>query len=418
MKLSSLSIRRPITFFMVYLVAIGFGIFGLSNLKLDLYPDMEFPMAIVITNYEGVGPEDIENTLTRTLESSITTVEGIKHISSTSSKGVSMIRVEFNWGTDMNQAETNIRRKIDMVRDFLPSDASDPLAIVFDPSMMPIMRLMVSSDELGNAELRRLVEEQIQPRLERIEGVASANVSGGLEREIQVNINPYELAANNISILDVGNLITYANLPIPGGLIEEGEKEFSVITNSEFKSVEDIANTIVGYSSYGDPIYLKNVSRVVDGYKEVTSIVRDNQENSINIRIQKQSDANTVKVCNAANEALADIEKTVGNGVQLFIHFDQSEFIQESANNLASTGILAFLLTGLVLFFFLRNFRSSLIAAVSVPVSIVVTFVVMNLLDVTLNIISMAGLAIAIGMLVDNSVVVLENIFRRNHELD
>ena len=417
MKLSSLSIKRPVTFFMIYIIAIGFGIFGLTQLKLDLYPDMDFPMAIVITNYEGVGPEDIENTLTRVLERSIIAVEGIKHVSSTSSKGVSIIQLEFNWGTDMNQAETDIRRKIDFVRDFLPTDASEPLTIVFDPSLMPVMRLMVTSDQLGSAELRRLVEEHIQPRLERIDGVASASVNGGLEREIQININPYELAANNISILDVANLITFANIPIPGGLIEEGEKEFAVTTDSEFESIEDIENTIVGYSQYGDPIYLKNVSNVVDGYKEITAIVRDNAKNTININIHKQSDANTVQVCNEANSALADIEKTVGNGVKLFVHFDQSEFIQESANNLASTGVLAFLLTGIVLFFFLRNFRSSLIAAISVPVSIIVTFFVMSQLGVTLNIISMAGLAIAIGMLVDNSVVVLENIFRRNHEI-
>ena len=416
MKLSSLSIKRPITFFMVYLIAIGFGIFGLSNLKLDLYPDMEFPMAVVITNYEGVGPEDIENTLSRTLESSVSTVEGIKHISSTSNKGSSLIMVEFDWGTDMNQAETNIRRRVDMVRDYLPTDASDPLVVVFDPSMMPIMRLMIASDQLGNAELRRLVEDQVQPRLERIDGVASATVNGGLEREIQVNINPYELAANNISILNVVSMLTYANLPIPGGLIEEGNLEFSVVTNSEFQSVEDIKNTIVGYSDYGDPIFLKNVARVVDGYKDITAIVRDNGTNTININIQKQSDANTVQVCKAANEALAKIENEVGKDIKLFVHFDQSEFISESATNLATTATLAFFLTALVLFIFLRSFSSALTTAVSVPVSIVVTFFVMNLLGVTLNIISMAGLAIAIGMLVDNSVVVLENIFRRNRE--
>jgi len=401
---------------MIYLIAIGFGIFGLSNLKLDLYPDMEFPMAVVITNYEGVGPEDIENTLTRTLESSISTVEGIKHISSVSNKGSSLIQVEFEWGTDMTEAETNIRRKIDFVRDFLPTDATDPFTVVFDPSMMPIMRLMVASDDLGSAELRRLVEDQIQPRLERIDGVASATVNGGLEREIQVNINPYELAANNISILDVVSMITFANLPIPGGLIEEGQLEFSVITNSEFQSVDDIKNTIVAYSQYGEPIFLKNVAKVVDGYKDVTAIVRDNNVNTININLQKQSDANTVQVCSAANKALEKIEKDVGKDVNIFVHFDQSEFIMESANNLSTTAILAFLLTALVLFLFLRNFRASLTTAISVPVSIIVTFFVMNMLGVTLNIISMAGLAIAIGMLVDNSVVVLENIFRRNHE--
>ncbi len=418
MKLSSLSIKRPVTFFMVFLIAIGFGIFGFTNLKLDLYPSLEFPVAIVITNYEGVGPEDIENTLTRTLESAISTVEGIKHVNSTSSKGLSLIQVEFNWGTDMDQAETNIRRQIDFVRGFLPTEASDPITVVFDPSMMPVMRLMVASDELGSAELRQVVEEQIQPRLERIEGVASATVSGGLEREIQVNINPYELAANNISILEVTSLLGYANLPIPGGLIEEGELEFSVVTNSEFRTIDDIKNTIVGYSSLGEPIFLKNVARVVDGYKDVTAIVRDRGVNTVNIRIQKQSDANTVQVCNAASEALADLERSTGKGIKLFVNFDQSEFIEESANNLAVTAILAFLLTGLVLFLFLRHFSSALTAAISVPVSIVVTFFVMNLLGVTLNIISMAGLAIAIGMLVDNSVVVLENIFRRNRDMN
>ncbi|MDZ7820390.1 MAG: efflux RND transporter permease subunit [Candidatus Marinimicrobia bacterium] len=417
MKISSLSIKRPVTFFMIYLIAIGFGVFGLSRLKLDLYPEIEFPMAVVITNYEGVGPEDIENTLTRTLESSITTVEGIKHISSTSSKGTSIIQAEFNWGTDMDQAETNIRRQIDMVRDYLPTDASDPLTVVFDPSMMPIMRMMVTSDELGSAELRRLVEEQVQPRFERIDGVASATVNGGLEREIQVNINPYQLAANNISIVELSSMLSAANLPIPGGLIEEGQREFSVVTTSEFENIEDIENTIVGYSDYGDPVFLKNVADVVDGYKEVTAIVRDNQKNTININIQKQSDANTVQVCNSVNRSIEDIENTVGKNIQIYLHFDQSEFITESANNLAITGILAFLLTGIVLFLFLRHFNSSFIAAVSVPISIVVTFFVMNQLNVTLNIISMAGLAIAIGMLVDNSVVVLENIFRRNNEM-
>ncbi|MDZ7796806.1 MAG: efflux RND transporter permease subunit [Candidatus Marinimicrobia bacterium] len=417
MKLSSLSIKRPVTFFMIYLIAVGFGIFGLSQLKLDLYPEIEFPMAVVITNYEGVGPEDIENTLTRTLESSITTVEGIKHISSTSSKGSSIIQAEFNWGTDMEQAETNIRRRIDMVRDFLPADASDPLTIVFDPSMMPIMRMMITSDQLGNAELRRLVEEQVQPRFERIDGVASATVNGGLEREIQININPYELAANNISIVELNSMISAANIPIPGGLIEEGQKEFSVITTSEFEDIEDIENTIVGYSDYGEPVFLKNVADVVDGYKERTAIVRDNQKNTININIQKQSDANTVQVCNSVNAAIADIENTVGSNIKIYVHFDQSEFIKESAGNLAMTGILAFLLTGIVLFVFLRHFNSSFIAAVSVPVSIIVTFFVMNQFGITLNIISMAGLAIAIGMLVDNSVVVLENIFRRNNEM-
>src|SRR6056297_3351476 len=242
MKLSKLSISRPVTFFMIYLIAIGAGIFGLSNLKLALYPDMEFPVAIVMTNYSGVAPEDIENSISRTVESSVVSVDGVKHVTSTSGKGISLVQVEFNWGTDMEQAENDIRSSLDLITDFLPEDASDPMVFVFDPSMIPVMRLIVSSDQIGEAELRRLVEDQVQPRLERIDGVASASVSGGLEREIQVNINPYQLAANNISVLEVTQMLALANLPIPGGLIEEGNKEFSVVSNSEFSHLDDIRN--------------------------------------------------------------------------------------------------------------------------------------------------------------------------------
>lgn len=418
MKIAKLSISRPVTFFMIYLIAIGAGFFGLSNLKLALYPDMEFPMAIVMTTYDGVGPEDIENTITRSIESAVVSVDGVKHVTSSSSKGMSLVQIEFNWGSDMDQAESDVRSKLDVFSDYIPDDASDPMVFVFDPSMMPVMRMSISADDMGEAELRRLVEDRIQPRLERIDGVASASVSGGLEREVQVNVNPYQLAANNISIQEIISFLAMANLPIPGGLIEEGNKEFSVVSNSEFSSVSDIENTVVGYSPYGSPIYLKNVAKVEDSYKELDNVVRDNGKNTINMRIQKQSDANTVQICSETLDELENIKTSIGKNIDFKVAFDQSEFIKQSAGNLTSTAILAFILAGFVLFVFLRHLKSSLIASISIPVSIIVTFVVMYAMDITLNIISMAGLAIAIGMLVDNAVVVLENIFRRNHELD
>lgn len=418
MNISEVSIRRGITFFMIYILIVGAGLFGLSQLKIDLYPDMDLPFVAIFTTYEGVGPEDIENVLTRPLEEAVISVEGVKHVSSTSRTGISVIFVEFSWGTDINVGENDIRKSIDMVRDYLPTDASEPITFAFNPSMQPILIFNVTSDKLGEVELKQVLTEQAQPRLERLEGVASVNIAGGTEREIQILIDPYRLAANRLSMDQIKSAVSMANLDIPGGLLEEGRKEFSVITETRFSNVEDIRNVTVGYSPTGKPVYLKNVAEVVDGYKEVTQVIRNNRENSIVIVASKQSDANTVNTCNNIINYLPILEEQIGNNVSFNIIFNQAEFIEKSVQNLSSTAVLAFILSALVLFFFLRHIVSSLIVAVSIPISILLTFFIMSQLGITLNIISMAGLALAIGLLVDNSIVVLENIFRRNHELN
>ncbi|MGC9513560.1 MAG: efflux RND transporter permease subunit [Fidelibacterota bacterium] len=418
MNISEVSIRRGITFFMIYILIVGAGLFGLSQLKIDLYPDMDLPFVAIFTTYEGVGPEDIENVLTRPLEEAVISVEGVEQVSSTSRTGISVIFVEFTWGTDINVGENDIRKSIDMVRDYLPTDASEPITFAFNPSMQPILIFNVASDELGEVELKKVLTEQAQPRLERLEGVASVSISGGTEREIQILIDPYRLAANKLSMDQIKSAVGMANLDIPGGLLEEGRNEFSVITETRFSNVEDIRNVTVGYSPTGKPIYLKNVAEVVDGYKEMTQIVRNNRENGIVIVASKQSDANTVNTCNNIINYLPVLEEQIGNNVSFNVIFNQAEFIEQSVQNLSSTAILAFILSALVLFFFLRHIVSSLIVAVSIPISILLTFFIMSQLEITLNIISMAGLALAIGLLIDNSIVVLENIFRRNHELN
>ncbi len=411
MKISRLSIKRGVTFAMIYLIAIGFGIFGLSSLKLDLYPDITFPVIAIMTDYGGVGPEDIENTVTRPLEKAVVSVENLKNITSWSKSGASTLLLEFDWGTDMDQAEIDVRKQIDFVRDFLPDDASEPMSFAFDPSMQPIMFIITSSDQLGMAELRKVIVDKVEPRLERIKGVASAGTSGGLERQIKVMINPKQLAAHGVSLQTISQTLRTENLQIPGGLIDDEYQEYAVRTYGEYKNVNQIRNTVIG-SKNGAPIYLKNVAQVIDGYKEQTSIVRNNGENAIMIFIQKQSDANTVQTARKINEKLPEIAAELKQGIKFGILWDQSGFIKKSISNLTNTAIQAFFLAFLVLLFFLRHFRSSLIAAISIPVSIVITFFVMNQMGITLNIISMAGLALAIGMLIDNSIVVLENIFR------
>jgi hydrophobic/amphiphilic exporter-1 (mainly G- bacteria), HAE1 family len=418
MNISEVSIRRGITFFMIYILVVGAGLFGLSQLKIDLFPKLDFPLIGIVTTYEGVGPEDIENLISRRIEEAVISVEGVEVVTSTSRTGLSAVFVEFDWGSDMSKAETDIRKNIDLIRDYLPSDASQPLTFAFNPSMQPIMFFNVSSKLLGEVELKQVLKEQVEPRLERLEGVASVDVSGGTEREIQIRVDPYRLAANNITMDQVVNALRMSNLDIPGGLLEEGRREFSVITETIFDDVRQIKNVIVGYSPSGASIPLKHVAVVEDGYKEQTQIVRNNRENSIFIIAYKQSDANTVNACNNIIDYLPILEKQIGNDVKFNIVYSQSEFIEKSVRNLSTTAILAFFLSGLVLFFFLRHVNSSIIVAISIPISILLTFFIMSQLGVTLNIISMAGLALAIGLLVDNSIVVLENIFRRNHELN
>ena len=416
MKLSKLSINRGVTFGMIYLIAVGFGIFGLIQLRLDLYPDIQFPLIGIVTQYEGVGPEDIETLVTRPIEETVVSVEGVKRVTSQSLSGSSIIFVEFNWGTDMDVSEQNVRKQIDLIRDFFPEQVSQPLTFAFNPSMQPIVFMSVTSDQLGESELRKLLLEQAEPRLERLPGVASITTVGGLEREIQVSLNPYELAANGMTIDQIQSALAFSNLEVPGGMLEEGAKEFAVKTNATFTSIDQIRNTVVGYTKTGVPIYLKNVGTVTDGFKEITQVIRTNQQNALMMMAYKQTDANTVQATDAVLNALPAMEKRLGNGIHFNILFDQSTFINQSISNLSSTAIQAFLLSGLVLLFFLRHIRSALIVSVSIPISIVVTFFIMSRMGITLNIISMAGLALSIGMLVDNSIVVLENIFRRQQE--
>lgn len=411
MKLAKLAINRGVTFAMVYLIAIGFGIFGLSSLKLDLSPDITLPVIGVITQYPGVGPEDIENTLTRTLEKAVVSVENVKNITSVSTTGTSVIILEFTWGTDMDQAEIDVRKSLDLIRDYLPDEATDPMTLAFDPSMMPVMILSVSSDKLGMAEMRELMEKQVEPNIEQIAGVASATSSGGLKRQIKVLANPQQLAAYGIPIQTIQQTLAMENLQIPGGVIDDEYKEYSVKTYGEYTSVDQIANTVVGNKN-GTPIYLKQVARVVDGYKDMTEIIRNNGQDALILLVMKQSDANTVQVARDVQKELPKIVERIEPSLEFSPIMNQAEFIENSINNLTTTAYQAFILAFFVLFFFLRHFRSSLIAAISIPVSIVVTFFVMNQAGLTLNIISMAGLALAIGMLIDNSIVVLENIFR------
>jgi hydrophobic/amphiphilic exporter-1 (mainly G- bacteria), HAE1 family len=415
MKLIDLSIKRVVLVSMVYILIVGFGGFALTQLKLDLYPDIDFPIVAVITTYSGAGPEDIENLVTRPIEESVISAENVKNVTSQSSEGASIIMLEFNWGTDMDQADTDVRNNIDFVRDFLPEDVSDPLVFKFDPSMMPIMFISLTNANLGLAELRELSLERIEAMLERVDGVAAVSTMGGLERQINVNLDPVLMSAYGVNSQQIVGAIGAQSGLMPAGNIDTSTKSYSIRVYSEYRTLDQIENVIVSYYG-GRAVKLSDIAIVEDGFKELKSNVRVDGMQGVTLIIQKQSDANTVQACNGVEHELERIQELLPQGTRFGIMFDQSEFIEDSVQNLSMTGILAFLICCVVIYLFLRNLRGSVIMAISMPVSVIFTFAVLYINGLTLNIISMAGLALAIGLLVDNSVVVLENIYRHREE--
>lgn len=396
---------------MLYLVIVGFGVFSLTQLKIDLFPDLALPVMAVITGYRGVGPEDIENLITRPLEEAVMATENIDTVNSQSMEGTSFLLLRFAWGTDMDTAEANVRNRIDLVRGFLPDDADEPMVVKFDPSLFPIVYLSLSSPNLGPTELRNLADRKIEPLLERVNGVASVRSIGGLQRQINVKLNPTLLAAYRLSPDDVVNALRRQAGLFPAGRIDTATRKFNLRLYSEFRSLDEIRDTIVT-SMGGVSVHVKDVAEVEDGYQELLMDVRVDGKPGIALLVTKQSDANTVQTARNIRQALPDIERLLPQGTAFSTVFDQSQFILLAVNNLSSTAGIAFVITLAVIYIFLRNWRGSLIMGVSIPVSIIATFAVLMLADLTLNVISMAGLALAIGMLVDNSIVALENIYR------
>jgi len=411
MKITQTAIHRAVTFSMIYIIAVGFGLFSFGRLDVDLYPKLEFPVIALISQYTGVGPFDMETVVTRPVEEAVASVENVEKVTSTTAQGLSLVTLEFDWGTDMNQAEIDVRNNLEFIEDVLPDEVNGPLVFAFDPSQQPIFYLALSSEVHGQAEIRRIAERDLEPRLERIPGVASAFTMGGMRREIKVLIDPGRLRAHNIPIEQVSAALRLGNLQMPAGKIDNAMQEFTVQAAGEYSSLEQIENTSVAVVN-GSVIRIRDVATVVDGFVEQQQKVWNNGKSAVMVVIQKQSDANTVGVCEEVRSRFSRIEGELPKGVRLTTVVDFSEFITRSMSNLGRTAIQAIGLTFLVLLFFLRNVRSSLIVAVSIPVSMILTFAVMDQTGLTLNIISMAGLALAVGMLVDNSIVVLENIFR------
>lgn len=410
-NLSKLAVARPITFLMGSLILIGFGFFGLSNLRLNLYPDVSFPTITVYTTYDGVAPGDMETLITRPIEEAVGSVSGVQRVRSLSSQGATVVRLNFSWGTDLFFAETEVRKRLDQIRRSLPQDAEQPLVFSYDPNDEPVVVLTLTSDTRSPRELRTLSTQLLEQRMERIGGVASAVTAGGLDRQINVQISNAQMRAYDLDVGSVSNRLRDENIQVPAGELSEGETTFSLRTIGDFQNIDQIKNTIVAVRD-GNPIYLDDISDVQDGISQPIGNVRVQGSDGVIINIYRQSDSNVVSTANGVMNSLEDIRSVLPPGVQLDVLTNQADFIELSIRNLFYTAIQAIILVMLMLLIFLRSGRSSLIVAISIPISIVTTFSIMHWADVSLNIISLSGLTLAVGLVVDNAVVVLENIFR------
>jgi len=415
MKVTRFAVHRPIFTIMVVLMVLLLGIISLLRLPIDLMPDISYPTLSISCSYENAGPEEIEELIARPIEQAVSAVPGVEELTSTSVEGQGTVRVTFAWGTDLDAAANDIRDRLDRIIDDLPEDAERPSLRKYDLASFSILSLGASSN-LDPVQTRQIIEDQVQYRLERVPGVAAVLIRGGLDREIHVSLDPAKINALGIPLESILARIREGNVNIPAGTIEKGNFEITVRTPGEYTDLKQLQDTVIAIR-HGAPIQLKEISLVEDSWQKITRIVRINGVPGIWLSVYKQSGKNTVEVARAALAELERINRDIPQ-IDIIPIIDTSDYIVRSITNVGTSAIYGGLLAIFVLLLFLRNFRSTIVIATAIPVSIVATFALLYFSHATLNIMTLGGLALGIGMLVDNSIVVLENIFRMRESGD
>ena len=415
MDLPELATRRRVTVGMLTVTLVLFGLIGLAGLKVNLLPDLSYPTLTVRTDYEGAAPLEIESLISQPVEEAVGVVKNVRKVHSVSRTGQSDVVLEFAWGTDMDMASLEVRDKLDTVQ--LPLEAKKPLLLRFNPSTDPIIRFglsMADGKEAGEAQLkqlRRFADDDLKKRLEPVGGVAAVKVGGGLEDEIDVAIDQQKLARLGIDIGDVITRLKNENVNASGGRIEEGSQRFLVRTINQFKTLDEMREMLIKVDG-AVPIRLKDVAEVRQGYKEREGVVRIDGREAIELAVYKEGDANTVNVAKAVRAQVDKLKESLPSGAALTTIEDQSVFIEHALSEVKFDALLGGVLAILIIFFFLGDSWSTFIISLSLPVSLIATFFFMGQLHLSLNVMSLGGLALATGMVVDDSIVVLENIAR------
>lgn len=407
MNIADFCLKHKVTTIMAYVLIVVFGIMGFTSLPLALLPDIELPMAVVYTTYSNAGPQEVENMVTKTIESACASVSGMDEIQSISSEGSSMVMVTFADGTDMDEAMVDLRDRIDRVKGFLPEDADTPMTMTIDVDAMPVVTVGLKGADL--AELQAIAEDDIQPALERIDGVASVDIAGGYENEIAIDTDADRLAGYGLSVSYIAQMLAAENVALPAGEVQSGDQSFSVRADGEFSSVSDIANTLIPLPT-GGTVRLSEVADVYVAPKEQTAIAKIGGEPCITISVNKQSDTNTLQVAERAKDALNEVT-ALQPTLDWSLLMDQSDMINMTVDSVIQNIVFGVLLAAVVLFVFLRDLGATAVISVSMPICIISVFLIMQVFDITMNMMSLGGIAMGVGMIVDNSIVVLENIF-------
>jgi len=437
MKIADFSVERPVAISMLILAIVCIGLYALPSLKVALMPDMNMPMAIITTSYQGADPAEVEKAVTKPIESAVSSVSGVKEISSTSSSGNSMVMIEFNYGIKIDDKVNDLRDKVDMVRNSLPDEAGGPRIMKMDPNSQSIMTYSLSGASL--TRMKETAEDTIQPALERIEGVSSVSISGGKEREIQVRLNQDKMNACGLTIQQVSQAISGDDITGTAGTLIKGSREISIRVMNEFDNLDAVRNVQISVpGSSENHILLSDIAEVKDDFKKDSSLTYVDGKESLSLDVMKTSDGNTVQVAKKVRKEIAVLSQTLPAGMQINLVSDTSTTINDTIKSVEEHGLLGGILAVIILFLFLRNVRSTAVVAITLPVALIGTFsamyfsgVTINMLSlgafnsvpvvnfrvcVTINMLSLGGLMLGLGSLVDFAIVVLESIYRKRQE--
>jgi len=440
MPILRLPVDRPVTTVMIFMSVALLGLISYTRIPQELFPSMEYPQITIVTKYVGAGPEEAEKLISKMVEETAGTVKNIKRVSSISKEGVSIVSCEFRWGTDMNFAAMDVREKIDLIKEALPRDALEPVVLKYNPTQVEAMMLSVSykdgeSSDMKMAELRHIAKKNIKDELERLEGVAKVELRGGEEREVLVEIDKGRLLANQVSITEIITSLQNANITYPAGTIKEEKHEYLVKTVGEFQSIDDVSSLSFGKVDYnitrnmstkrirnqaqdaGDKVvFLRDIADVKESLKDRKGFSRYNGAENISVSIYQQSGSNLINLSREVRKKIKDIQTKIPNNVDIKVTSDQSDFIKASLSELYSSGIQGILLSFILLYFFMKSFTASIIINIAIPVALSTTLSLMYFNDISLNTMSLGGLTVGIGMVVDNSNMVLENILLQYHK--
>lgn len=410
MNIGKFSVKRPVTVAMAALVLILFGIVSFTRMSVDLMPEMELPILAVIAPYDGAGPEEVEEMVTKPIESNMAGISGIDTISSISSAGSSIVMMMFDYGTNLDAATNSVRDKLETAKMMMPSEVDDITILKLDMNSMPILMVGVSGDRSLD-DVKKIVDDKIIPRLERIDGVAAATAMGGSDQQVIITADPYKLSAYGLNAGSISQIVAGENANHPGGYVTQGSQKILVRTLGQYQSVEELADTQVTLPT-GGTVRLGDIVDIKIGMDDVESYVTLNGKEVVAIGVQKESDGNTVDVDKEVRKAIAELDEELYDDIEIMVAYSSADMIIQSVENVETNLFLAVIISMLVIFAFLGNFRSTIIIGVAIPLSLISTFVLLYFGGYTLNMVTLAALALSVGMVVDNSTVVLENIFR------